>query len=251
MSTSLLRKSDREIAVFKRFIEIANWDIDPDSIEKYEQKNTPDIHFRAIHEGPYAVELVELVNQGEADALGWQGMTTRCLQTAYERLEAARREAFDRKFGHAVLRFVFNGRPSKSRLGPQLHELFEDLLAVPDGMEIEIGSFRSKQISEILASVDVTHGQFNGPIFSVENIGGVGDPITDAIQGKLAKAYAWNTPIDLVAYLDVGAMNPPQIWRGPLHKLTGDLIDLGPFQRIWVVDLRRGSIEYVTPRSGA
>lgn len=239
-------KAARELYVFKKCVAVCGWLVDDGSIQNRPEPE-PDILCR-FHDGENrAFELVELVAEDEARRRGWQRSSQDLLTSLLENLPSVQRNAFEDRFRHALIYLVFRGFPGHTKMRNGLVDLFDELLARPETSDFELRSFQSKRLRETLSLAAISYGSFNGPVFVAQNIGGVGDPVTTSLTKKLAKNYATEYPIELVAYLDVAAMNPCQFWRGPLSRISPTITSLGPFQRIWVVDIRNKILEYVTP----
>lgn len=245
MSTNATQQTARELEVFARFISIARLPIDPDSVQKCDPP-APDILCHHDTDGPLAFELTELINHKFSERLWRQSDTQGVLVTAYEQLSAPDKLRFDQHFGNTNFYFKFLPGTTTSKVRGNIADLFGELANLSDGFE-GVNHFHSKSLSKVVESVSVSRGGFNGPIFSVENIGGLGDSVVPAIQNKLGKTYQSDHPIELLGYLDLAATFPPQLWQGPAYAFFAGLSNLGPFRRIWIVDIRNESVEIVHP----
>ena len=246
MTTNSTQQTDRELEVFGRFISIAGLPIDPDSVQKCDPP-APDILCHHDTDGPVTFELAELINHEFSARLGRQCTTQDVLETVHEQLPAGDKNAFDQRFGNADLYFKFCPDTTTNKVHGNVSDVFGELSALPNGFEGDVNGFASKSVSKIVESVSISRGGFNGPVFSVQNTGGLGDSVVPTIQNKLTKTYESDHPIELLGYLDIAGMFPPQLWKGPANTFFQSLSDLGPFRRIWVVDIRNESVEIVHP----
>ncbi len=238
------KQTVRELEAFARFVSIARLPIDPESIQKCDPP-APDVLCHHQTDGPLAFELVELINHEFSERLGRQSTTQEVLESAHEALPAADKQSFDQQFANAIIDITFTPGATKNKVQGNLHDVFAALLGLPNGFNGDVNDFASKSVSKIIESVSISRGSFNGPIFSVQNISGLGDSVVPKIKDKLAKTYQSDYPIELLGYLDIAGMFPPQLWKGPADAFFADLSDLGPFRRIWIVDIRNGSVEAV------
>lgn len=244
MSTNATKQTVRELDVFARFIHMAGLPIDAASVQKCEPP-APDILCRHATDGPLAFELAKLINHDFSARLSRQSKTQNALESAHEHLPAPAKQLFDQQFANANLYFTFHPDATKNKVRGKLSDVFAELSGLPNGFVGDVNDFASNPVKKILKSVSISRGGFNGPNFSVENIGGLGDSVVPKIKDKLAKTYESNCPIELLGYLDIAGMFPPQLWKGPANAFFAGLSDLGPFRRIWIVDLRNGSVEIV------
>ena len=80
----------------------------------------------------------------------------------------------------------------------------------------------------------------------------IGDPTFSEIRKKLiGKRYTTTHPMELVAYVEIDALLPPDVWLPKFGQRTSDLLDEAPFRRLWVFVLpgrkTRGEIRFVHP----
>ena len=244
MTTNSTRQTDRELDVFSRFISAARLPINPDSVQKCDPP-VPDILCRHKTDGPIAFELTELIDHGFSAGRGRQSKLQSVLETLHRRLSAVEKCKFDQQFGNANLYFSFHSRAATHKVRGNLFGAFRELSSLPTGFQGTVSSFVSQSVRKIVQSVSISRGGFIGPIFSVKSNGGLGDSVTPTIRKKLAKTYESDHPIELLGYLDVAGMFPPQLWRGPAAALLADVSELGLFRRIWVIDIRSRTVEIV------
>ncbi len=246
MTDESTRKAKRELDVFRRFVSITALAIDPDSIRN-RVPPAPDILCRHNTDGLVAFELVQLIDHGFASRCGNQSDIQDVLGSHYEQLEDERKAAFDQRYGNAMLYFRFKCKTTGAKVRGNIAAMFSELSDLPDAFEGIVATFKAKRVEEFLKSVSISRGAFNGPEFVVENIGGIGNSTIPAIKKKLTKTYTTEHPIELLGYLDDAAMLPLQLLIGRTEEFLNGLPDLGPFRRIWVVDLRNERLAIVCP----
>jgi hypothetical protein len=110
------------------------------------------------------------------------------------------------------------------------------------------------RLATVLASMRVSRNDFAGPVFSVmyeASFLPMENPIKETLMQKLAASYVCHSPIELVFYIDGLAFcsGLPHMWLQPLAQLLDGHHGLGPFRRIWLVDLIAEKIEFVTPKA--
>lgn len=248
MLTHVPSKSEREIAAFSAFADICKWQIDRETVESRPEPE-PDIRCR-MQDGEYrAFELVEFVNENEARRSGWKRAVEDLLPSLVEHLPQGERSDFEYRFQNALIYLAFRNFPSINAIRDVSDDLFREMLNLPDEQWTIKAPFRSKKLARVLSRCHVSFGCFRGPMFSAQNIGGVGDPVTRSLSKKLTRTYLTQCPIELVAYLDVAAIHPPQFWRGPISRFGFATSGLGPFERIWIVDIRHRRFEFVVSGS--
>jgi|688.fasta_scaffold11273_13 hypothetical protein len=232
-----MKQDDRELDVFARFISIAGLPIDPASVQKCHPPS-PDILCHHATDGLIAFELTELINHDLSARLGRQCTSQDVLELTHEQLPPDGKQSFDDKFGNANLCFKFHSDTTTKKVRGNLSEVFVEFSRLPNGFIGEMNDFASRSVSKIIESVSVSRGGFTGPIFSVENVGGLGDSVVRTIQKKLTKTYQSVCPIELLGYIDLVGMFPPQLWHASAIRFFAGVSGLGPFRRIWIVDIR-------------
>jgi hypothetical protein len=80
----------------------------------------------------------------------------------------------------------------------------------------------------------------------------IGDPTHSNIRKKLVgKRYSTAHPMELVAYVEIDALLPPDVWVPTFGQRMRDLLDDSPFRRLWVFVLpgrkTSGEIRFVHP----
>lgn len=246
MSTNATRQANRELDVFAQFISITGLPIDPASVQIC-CPPAPDIECRHDIDGPLSFELTELIHHDFAATCGRQSTTQDVLYKVHQQLPAAHKNAFDQQFGTAYLYFHFQAGTTTNKVRGNIRDVFSELSSLRNDFEGQVDTFASNTVSKFVKSVKISRGEFVGPSFGVRISGGLGVPVVPAIRKKLANSYTSDHPIELLGYLDFAGMLPPQLWQGAANSYFADLSDLGPFPRIWVVNLRTASIEIVHP----
>lgn len=244
MCTNDETKSKRELAVFARFISISALPIDPEAVESRKPPE-PDILCQHATDGSVAFELTELINHDFVQRLRNQESLQRELELAHEKLPENIKQSFDQQFANANLYFSFQAKATLKKVQKHLPDVFIELSQLLFEFTGRVDCFESKFVAKIIKSVSISRGGFNGPAFSVENIGGVGDSVVPKIEDKIRKAYHSRHPIELLGYLDLAGTLPSKLWEAPADRFFASLTDLGPFRKIWIVDIRNESIARV------
>lgn len=226
-------QAESELAAFRHFIEVAGLDVLPESIVKRDPPE-PDVRCRLASGEVIAFELVEVCNQTNARSMFSAQQVHEAIVFAYENLPRELREAFDRRFISRPLSFYFRPQASLSLVRNTLGSLLTELGSASLSGE-GFTSF-SEAVGRVVAGVRLA-GRLDDPGSVNFNIGGQFDPTVplDAISAKLAKEYATDCPVELLAHFGGFACGHDSSYREAFTRLLSNR-DLGPFRRVWVVD---------------
>jgi hypothetical protein len=236
------KDEEREVPVFKSFLEARGILFDQDSIEK-RQPPEPDILFRNSDGLNVAFELVELLDKDYGRMYNILFDTIDEIQRFYENFVKEKKDSFKKKFGDAFLNFNFLQNATFKQRQTAIPKIFEKLLAVSDSFTSEVLE-DDPDLFFALKSVSISRGKLNGPIFNPESVGGIGDPTVPKIQQKFTKEYRTQYPIELLAYIDVNPMLPNDIWLESLQEFIKIQSKPFPFQHIWVFDYRNKVVKF-------
>jgi hypothetical protein len=238
LTDNAVKQSKHEIDIFKQFIKIANLPIDAASVEKCNPP-APDILCMHLTEGPLAFELVELIDNSFSTRLGRQSTIEERLEKAPRKLSDVAQRQFYQRFENANLYLKLRPGATKNKVDAILISLFDELSTLPNTFCGNIRHFKSNLIANVIESIAVSRGQFQGPVFSIECVGQIGASLVPRIKDKLIKNYKSEYPIELVGYLGITGMFPEQLWQGRANSFFANVSDFGPFRKIWIMDLRK------------
>lgn len=228
-----------EMWVFWRFAQAAHLGVRRESIEK---RRPPEPDIRCVtREGPYAFELVQLVEKviakRENDRRSVEGLLHKKWQTmASKGLE------------NASLYVAFREDPSLGRQKVAVESLIELLRTLPPNIEGDVGIDRRSPLTKTVRRLHISRWpKLSGPIFTVASGGPFSNPPIQTIESHFGTRYESDAPIDLVIYYSWQPVIP-QTWSHPelLAFITKELPN-SPFQRVWVCDMASESILFVHP----
>nr|WP_316642596.1 hypothetical protein [uncultured Roseateles sp.] len=241
-----LTKDQRERAIFEAFAIAAGLLQKGDTFES-QQPPELDILLHSIELGDQAFELVEILDQGLQSSTGLQINTKSVCRVFLESMPDAGRNSFCAKYSNACIAFGFHGDYSLQRRKNFLPSLFTALRSLPDGFEGD-ADICSLKLQKTLSFLTVNRGSFVGPMFDASSAVWVGDPTVDAIRGKTKKKYVTPHPLNLLAYIESHPMFPDDVWLPDLDAYLSSLDSSCQFERIYVFDVQKGSVERVWHR---
>lgn len=245
MASDAIPKVMQERKAFERFVQIAKLPINLASITQPDPP-APDFLCRTLTDDRCGFELCHIADKATLDRLGTKVAMGRHIYDAMLKLPHDQQAQFASRFGNALLDFEFAEGVTANRVRNIITLVFADLLSLPEGFEGDYATFSSPQIQKILCAVNVSRDEFPGPEFAAAaKLGCMGDPITTTLIEKLDTHYECDCPLQLVTYLDGLSMFPTAIWKGPFLRVLKKRGNLGRFEKIWVVDLTQGTIEFV------
>jgi hypothetical protein len=99
----------------------------------------------------------------------------------------------------------------------------------------------------MLRRVSISRGDFSGPCFECSDVSVFTEPICETLKSKFAKNYSGDEPRELVAYYDLHPVVAPGRWLGLVKRQIRRGLGASCFRRVWIVDLRSGSVLWVYP----
>jgi hypothetical protein len=234
-------KDKREIKIFKQFVEISRLPIIDDSIRKMPEP-LPDIECQDSSGNKLAFELVELLDENFAVMFDWTVVGKFLIYSLYDGLPPDLKDALDKLYAHADIYFTFKEGVTKNKVRQQMTEVFRELLNLPSDLT-EVRTFSNKKVASLIKEIMILRSSVNGPMFSINAVARMGDPTPGALFQKFTKTYQTNYPIELVAYIDGNPM-VESVWRPSTEEFFEDNKQFGTFQKIWIIDLNKRSIEF-------
>lgn len=195
MSKNQEEQEKEELRVFSRFLKVKGIrafqlnDIPSGKgLYTYEKRNypEPDILLHKPDGSAVAFELVEILDESFAGMQGLQFKTIENLNNFYKNLAPEKKDYFNQKYKNALLYFQFSPKSNAIQRQNILPEIFNKLLELKneytgDALEDD------PAFSNILDSISISRGEFNGPSLDVESAGCINDPIVDRLKNKFAK----------------------------------------------------------------
>lgn len=242
LNEPMSNKDAKELAAFRKFVQVARLPIDMNSIQKVPPPS-PDISCKDTSGIELAFELVELLDQDFASGMNWLH-AEHLIRSAYEHLPTQERAGFDSLYGNADLYFTFAEGATMKTVARHARQILVALLRQAISFEGGIDTFADGAVSSIVRSITVSRGDFTGPCFSIANYIRVGDPTPRALNQKFTKSYQSRVPVELVAYIDRNLMFPDSVWRPLTENFFKRALTFGAFRKVWIVDLVNGKVEF-------
>lgn len=231
---SELSQTNRELAVFRRFLEATQLPVSPSTVHK-RQPPEPDILCEITDQGLVAFELVEVVDEGFASMVNGQIRVERTLHQAVGQAEPAERGRLLERFANALISVRYL-EPRVRRRERSIPALFRYLLDLPAGVEGDLRLGAEAGLDEV-RSIRITRGDYPpGPHFQVEAVTSIADPVVDCVRDKWAKRYETPHRIELLAYYELHPASPPGFWLEDVRAFVYNNWHSSPFSRVWVLD---------------
>lgn len=245
----MLSKEERERLVFERFAMAMG--LLPGGTFDSRPTPEPDILYMPASGPPRAFELVEILDRDFSATIGQQMATKEACQDYLDALPPAEADAFRAQYGDADIFIGFRDNLTIQRRKNALPRIFAALRSLPEGFTGD-ASDDDGSLDALLDHITIRRG-FRGPLFDVPSVTWVGDPTVDAISGKMAKKYAPQGELSLLAYIDTNPMFPDDVWLPDLDKYLATLDRTCQFAHIYVFDCRSNSIQrtWHTPATSA
>lgn len=205
----------------------------------------PDIFCIDNNDNPISIELVQIIEQNFARKFGSQIKTKKEIDAFYSSLSRDEKELIRGRLYNAFIAFEFNDEATLRQRKKMLPELFNVLKNITTSFEgeLKLSDPTFRNICEILT---ISRGRFTGPLFDI-NLGGfVEDPVIKSIEGKLKKTYQKDSPMHLLAYIDLNPMFPQDIWLPKIRDYLKNNKFINQFDKIWIFDLHEKEIKYKT-----
>ncbi len=245
----MLSKEERERLVFERFATATG--LLPGGTFDSRPTPEPDILYVPHGDAPRAFELVEILDRDFSATVGQQLGTNEICRTYLGTLPTAEADAFRSQYRDADIFIGFRDGLNIQRRKNALPRIFAALRSLPEGFTGDAFD-DGGSLDALLDRVAVYRGRFKGPLFDSPGVTWVGDPTVDAISGKMAKKYASQGELSLLAYIDTNPMFPDEVWLTDLDEYLAALDRHCQFAYIYVFECRSNSVRRVwrRPSSG-
>lgn len=235
----MLSKEERERLVFERFATAVT--MLPGGTFDSRPTPEPDILYVPDSGAARAFELVEILDRDFSATIGQQLGTKEVCQVYLDALATAEGDAFRAQYGDADIFIGFRDNMSIRRRKNALPRIFTALRNLPAGFAGEAFN-GGGPLDAVLDRIAVYRGRFKGPLFDAPGVTWVGDPTVDALRGKMAKRYAPQGELSLLAYIDTNPMFPDEVWLTDLDEYLATLDRNCQFAHIYVFDCRSNCI---------
>ncbi|MGV8825300.1 hypothetical protein [Methylibium petroleiphilum] len=238
----MLSNEERERLAFERFATATS--LLPSGTFNSRPTPEPDILYVPDYGPPRAFELVEILDRDFSATIGQQLGTKEVCQAYLDALPSSEADAFRAQYGDADIFIGFRDALSVQRRKNALPRIFAALRSLPEGFTGDAFD-DGGPLDALLDRVAVYRGRFKGPLFDVPGVSWVGDPTVDAIRSKMAKKYAPQGELSLLAYIDANPMFPDAVWLTDLDDYLATLDRNCHFAHIYVFDCRSNSVRRV------
>lgn len=241
------RHGSREGKIFIRFAEVCGLAVQPDSIEKREPPE-PDILCKIEGEGFVAFEMVELIDPDLAQRTYEQIKLQRLFEEAYQSLPINQRTQLKRYFGNALVHVAFRSNTSSRAREHTIPLVLAWLQELGPSFEGTSSPTAQSSVGKVVRKITISRGAFIGPCFDVEAVGFFADPTLKRIRQKFTKVYNSSFPVELLAYYELQPIFPDARWVPQLHTFIAQHLGDSQFRRVWVYDIQRNEVKYVSGR---
>lgn len=237
-----MKQAETERTVFLEFAPLSGLPIDIATVESREPPQ-PDIVCNIAGSGSVGFELTELIDRKFMARLSLMAKTRQKLAEVLKTsLSSVESSEFQRRFGNALLHFVYRPDTSQNRRQTITLPALRKLLELPTDFE-GVALREHPELSPVLEEVRVNRGAFRGPVLDVDSSGWLGDPTAPAIRKKLSKTYECDYPLELLAYIDIDLLPPEDAWLAAAEEAAAGL-PASPFRKLWVFDRPAKAIRY-------
>ena len=157
-----------------------------------------------------AFELTELIDSGFANLVGKQIETKKELINYYNELDEKEKQDFYQHYADAIIFIHFENSLSLRQRKKLFPDIFDHLLNLNDHFEGNTLQNNPK-FKKKLKWITISRG-INGPIFDDVPLSSISNPTLAALEMKLSKEYKTNSPMHLLAFIDLNPMFPDHIW---------------------------------------
>jgi hypothetical protein len=241
------RHGSRECKIFMRFAEVCGLAVQPDSTVK-RQPPEPDILCKIEGEGFVAFEMVELIDPDLAQRTYEQIKLQRLFEEAYQGLPINQRTQLKRYFGDALVHVAFRSNTSSRAREHTMPLVLAWLQELGSSFEGTSSPAAQSSVGKVVRKITISRGDFIGPCFDVEAVGYFADPTLKRIRQKFTKVYNSSFPVELLAYYELQPVFPEARWVPQLHTFITQHLGDSQFRRVWVYNLQRSEIKYVSGR---
>jgi hypothetical protein len=240
-------KHERE--VFDQFVRIAKLPVRPGSIRAGNPAlMEPDIVADVDGQGSTGFELTRIAEHDFMKTRAAVARVDRALREALSNLPPDEKAVLQAKYGNADIAVWLSFEHSVREIEATFPKVFRLLQSFPDGYS---GTW-SATTAGILTDLDVhrisaPHG---GPTIYAQHPGGwLGDVTIESIEKKLRRTYSASPARrELLAYYREEPPISDDVRRPAIREYLDGLEDLGPFDRLWVVNFWSGAIEETCER---
>ncbi|MEW6690721.1 MAG: hypothetical protein AB1452_16710 [Pseudomonadota bacterium] len=173
------------------------------------------------------------------------------LRAALSGLPADEQAVFKAKYADADIGVSFAQAATTNQRRNALPKILRAMIDLPDGVAGPIleDDHRFRGILECIYVGRSHHFKPQAPFFHASGGMSVGDPTVELIADKIKKARSYTTAagaIELLAYIDINAQLPDDIWTESLTNYLANCKEV-PFRRIWVLDCSSAQIRFSWP----
>lgn len=241
-----ISQTNSELHVFGAFVKATNGLIDSASVSK-KKPPEPDIQCEYTAGGIVAFEIVEFLEEDFARTKGFYESVRKALYDHLYLMATEEGAEFKCLYANADIQVNFQEDCSKNRALQAVPAIFQELLSKSPDFEGLIDTFNDGVLPKAIVSISVRRGQQAEPSFDLPLMGFLDDPCVNTIQSKIKKNYQTEYPIELIAYIGQNPMFPEEIWKRKLLEFLGKSESIGPFRKIWILDLDKNKIELEWP----
>jgi hypothetical protein len=228
-----------EIEVIKKFSGICPYRIKPSSAEQRDPPE-PDILCQLEDGSFYAFEVKEVVCEFVARGMSEKILVPSRFRRFLEECPNVLRLAINNKYSNALISIFIgeNGQFATIRTSSFLSKFFSYLSNLPNNA---IGDFyfESNQCGRV--NIDISRGDFNGPLFDILVGGSYYNPIIETAIKALSRDYTTSHQSDLILYY---SQQPPPL----LHEIEEAIefftirASKSKFRRVWIYSYNDGTI---------
>jgi len=228
-------KKDHERQVFLDFCAAADIPIESDTLRQ-PAPPSPDVEVVVSNRGRVAFELVRLNHPLDLQSRSLLAKAQYRIDSAFDELEQARRDAIVSRFGDAIVTVGFAADTGAREREQALSFLWDALAEIPPGFRDEVPLYR-KGAPPALTSIWVQRQQIGkGPWFRTISAGGA-FPLQIAQLGrKLRRRYpVGSTPLELLAYIEQGEIQH----LNAIDRIREELracLSASTFNAVWIYE---------------
>ncbi|MEX0726582.1 MAG: hypothetical protein WD065_09960 [Planctomycetaceae bacterium] len=232
-------KKRQEFAIFAEFAKICPLGIDLKTVKQPDPPQ-PDIECQLKDGEGRAYELCTVVDGLRSRR---NKNSTRLLLEfyhAFDSLDDDIRHALRKNYSHSLISFKFvdllDFLANRSAITEILRWLTVNRSKGPGVIHVP------DELSEILTSIRVGRGSFNGPLFQVSDAGSHGFSVMDIIRKKFLKQYKTDMELELICYFHEQPSKPSVLWEQQLQQFMRENATTSLIRRVWVYDANEQKI---------
>ncbi|HUT52668.1 MAG TPA: hypothetical protein VM658_04700 [bacterium] len=232
------KQKEEEKVVMTSFAEVCPIGIRKESI-KNRQPPEPDIRCVTEQGEEIAFELVDLSNP----SIHSYANNYRPIMDSLDE-EYARRSDKLSVLNDAHIRISCCNQRLRNRKNIKI--LFDWLETQPLALSGDLPHYNNPEINDLIMNLHMEHEPgFNGPRFNLTGVGGLCDPLFEALRKKFKKTYGSNLPVELLAYYRLS--RPYKVIDYKIEELEAFITTQGAsskFRRVWIFDYSERKILY-------